>query len=41
MADAMIEARCPVFLGTAEATLRSMCPKQYPPPLQAGRQHWA
>jgi oligopeptide/dipeptide ABC transporter ATP-binding protein len=33
--------RCPVFLGTTNAALRSACPTQYPPPLQAGPQHWA
>jgi ABC-type oligopeptide transport system ATPase subunit len=33
--------RCPVFLSTTNAALRSACPAQYPPPLQAGLQHWA
>jgi len=33
--------RCPLFLGTTNAVLRSACLLQYPPPLRAGAQHWA
>ena len=33
--------RCPVLLSTTNAALRSACPTQYPPPLQAGPQRWA
>ena len=32
--------RCPLFLGTTNAVLRSACPIQYPPPLRAGPRHW-
>jgi peptide/nickel transport system ATP-binding protein len=33
--------RCPLFLGTTNAVLRSACPIQYPPPRRAGPRHWA
>ena len=33
--------RCPLFLGTTNAVLRSACPSRYPPPLRAGPRHWA
>ena len=33
--------RCPLFLGTTNAVLRSACPTRYPPPLRAGPRHWA
>ena len=33
--------RCPLFLGTTNAALRSACLTQYPAPLHAGLRRWA
>jgi peptide/nickel transport system ATP-binding protein len=33
--------RCPLFNNSDSPVLQSLCPTQYPPPLQAGSHHWA